>query len=117
MLDVNKLTLGEVGTIERLSGLPINQLGDDNAPKGLLMAALAFVAKRREGDASFTWNDAQGLTLEEAGAIIGDDVAETVAGGPEATTDTAGPTRTTDAPKARRSGGGGRKPTPKKSTS
>ena len=70
MIDINKLTLGEVAKIEELSGQPISAIGNDDAPKGLALAALAFVAKRRE-DPAFTWNAAQGLTFDEAQAILG----------------------------------------------
>lgn len=75
MIDVSKLTLGEVAKIEELSGMPISAIGDDDRPKGLAMAALAFVAKRRE-DPKFSWNAAQGLTTEEANEILGADTEE-----------------------------------------
>lgn len=70
MLDVNKLTLGEVAKVEELSGHPISAIGDEDKPKGLALAALAFVAKRRQ-DPKFSWNDAQGLTFDEANEILG----------------------------------------------
>lgn len=69
-LDINRLTLGEVAKVEELSGMPISAIGDDERPKGNALAALAFVAKRRE-DPKFTWNQAQGLTLDEAQDILG----------------------------------------------
>lgn len=68
-MDINRLTLGEVAKIEELSQMPISSIGNDDAPKGLALAAMAFVAKRRI-DPQFSWNEAQGLTLEEAQAII-----------------------------------------------
>lgn len=68
-MDINRLTLGEVAKIEELSQMPISTIGNDDAPKGLVLAAMAFVAKRRV-DPKFTWNDAQGLTFDEAQAII-----------------------------------------------
>ena len=73
------LVLGEISKVEELAGVPADQW--ENAPsKGKLTAALAFVCKRRE-DPKFTWNDALGLTEEEAGEILkahglGDDEAE-----------------------------------------
>ena len=70
MLDVNKLTLGEVAKIEELSGMPITEIGDDDKPKGLALAALAFVAKRRQ-DPKYSWNDAQSLNFDEANEILG----------------------------------------------
>lgn len=76
MLDISKLTLGEVAKIEELSGQSIAAIGEENSPKGKTLAAMAFVAKRREqlaaGEtATFTWNEALGLTFEEANALIG----------------------------------------------
>lgn len=70
MFDINKLTCGEVAKIEDLSGQAITNIGDDGAPKGLMLAALALIAKRRE-DPSFSWNKAQELTFAEASALIG----------------------------------------------
>lgn len=78
-IQVEKLTLGEVAKIEELSGLPISAIGDDDKPKGLALAALAFVARRRE-DPKFTWNAAQALTFDEAQELLG-------FGGPEEATD------------------------------
>lgn len=69
-IDINRLTLGEVAKIEELSGQPITAIGDDERPKGLALAALAFVAKRRE-DPKFSWNAAQELTFDEANTILG----------------------------------------------
>lgn len=68
-MDISRLTLGEVAKIEELSGQPISRLGEEDAPKGAVLAALAFVAKRRENP-KFTWNDAQALTFDEANAIL-----------------------------------------------
>jgi hypothetical protein len=73
-LNINSLTLGEVAKVEELSGLPFAAIADEERPKGLALAALAFVAKRRS-DPKFTWNDAQGLTMVDFGSLIsmGDD--------------------------------------------
>lgn len=71
MFDVNQLTLGEVATIEKLSGQSITQFGAEDSPQGSLTAALAYVVKRRSGFPMFTWNEAQGLTMTEAAEIIG----------------------------------------------
>lgn len=70
MIDINSLTLGEVAKVEDLSGLPISAFGNEDKPKGLALAALAFVWKRRS-EPTFTWNDAQGLTLDDANTILG----------------------------------------------
>ena len=65
MIDVDSLTLGEVAKVESLSGLSISQIAEDDQPKGLALAALVFVFKRRE-DPSYTWNKAQDVTVTEA---------------------------------------------------
>lgn len=79
-IQIDKLTLGEVDKIETLAGVSISQLGDDETPKGKMLAALAFIAKRREELAAgtppkFSWNDALGLTFEEANGLIGLDAS------------------------------------------
>lgn len=68
--EANKLVLGEVAKVEDLSGQSISVLGKEEAPKGLLLAAIAFVWKKRS-QPDFTWNDALGLTLDEANDILG----------------------------------------------
>ena len=70
MIDISTLTLGEVAKIEDLSQLPISALSDEDKPKGLALAALAFIVKRRE-DPKFSWNDAQGLTFDQVGELLG----------------------------------------------
>lgn len=75
-IEIDKLTLGEIDKIESLAGISISQLGEDDTPKGKMLAALAFVAKRREQMAAgqppaFSWNDALDLTIDEANALVG----------------------------------------------
>lgn len=74
-MDIQSLTLGEVAKIEELSGQSITAIGEDDQPKGKALAAMAFVLKRRE-DPKFKWNDAMGLTFDEANQIIGFDTGE-----------------------------------------
>lgn len=69
-MNVDKLTMGEIATVEDLSGLGIGALGDENAPKAKLIAALAFVIKKRE-DSKFTFAKALALSLDECTALIG----------------------------------------------
>lgn len=69
-LDIQRLTLGEVAKIEELSGQSIASIGEEDKPKGLALAALAFVTKRRE-DPAFKWNDALELTFTQASDIVG----------------------------------------------
>lgn len=73
-MDIKNLTMGEVAKIEELSGQPLASLSDDNKPKGKLMAALAFVIKRRE-DPKFTLEMANNMTMAEITALIGGDNA------------------------------------------
>lgn len=69
-IDIDKLTLGEVATVEKLSGLSIAAIGDDDAPKGAALAALAYITKKREVP-GFTWSQAQDLTFAQAQEILG----------------------------------------------
>lgn len=68
-MDIKNLTLGEVSKIEELSGLPLAALGEDDKPKGKLMAALALVIKRRE-DPKFTLEMANQLTMDDITALM-----------------------------------------------
>lgn len=70
-LDPDKLTLGEIATIEDLSGRSISTLDNEEAPMGKMLAALAMIAKRRNGEPKFTWGDALALTMEEAQEAVG----------------------------------------------
>lgn len=75
MLNMDRLTLGEVARIEDLSGQSIAQFGDEDKPQGLMLAALAFVAARRErlaGDRpdELTWPQALDLTMDEANVLV-----------------------------------------------
>lgn len=76
MIDIKSLTLGEVARIEDLSGLSISDIANDTKPKGKALAAIAFIVKRREELAagqkpSFTWNQAQDLTFDQASELLG----------------------------------------------
>ena len=61
-IDINDLTIGEVVEIEELTGLPLDALGQPDAPKGKMMQALAFISKKRE-DPDFTWEQAGELRI------------------------------------------------------
>lgn len=71
-MDINTLTLGEVAKIEELSGQPLAALSDDQAPKGKLMAALAFVIKRRQ-DPKFTMIQAEALNMGDITDLLAGD--------------------------------------------
>jgi hypothetical protein len=72
-MDVSKLTLGEVSEIEERSGQSINAMGDPNAPKGKLMAAMAYVMKRRSNP-KYRFEDALNLPMEELDGMFAPDL-------------------------------------------
>ena len=61
-VDISELTVGEIIEIEELTGMPLDALGPADKPKGKMLAALAFVSKRRENP-KFTWEDALELKI------------------------------------------------------
>lgn len=70
-ISLNDLTMGELDQIEQLTGQSLGDMGDPHTPKAKLMTALAWAAKRRE-DPSFTFNQAEAMTLAEIQALTGD---------------------------------------------
>lgn len=74
-MDISKLTLGEIATIEQLSGKPFAELADEEAPKGAILAALAYVIKKRE-DKSYTIDQARSLTMEDINDLMSTGDAE-----------------------------------------
>jgi len=46
-VNLNDLTIGEIETIEDITGMAIDRIGDPTAPKGKMLRALAFVMMRR----------------------------------------------------------------------
>jgi hypothetical protein len=71
---IEKLTLGELATVEELGKGPISDLANDEKPKMRMLIALAFVVKKRE-DPSFTINRAEALTMPELQALTGGDAS------------------------------------------
>lgn len=69
-MDIQSLTLGELAKVEELAAAPISWFGNDDKPQGKLLAALAFVIKRRE-DLNFTFKDAMDLRTDEIQNILG----------------------------------------------
>lgn len=69
---LENLTLGEVSQLEELSGLSLTEIADEHAPKGKFMTALAYLSKRRQ-DPSFTYSQAETLTLADVNDILGSD--------------------------------------------
>ena len=78
-MDINKLTLGEVATVEDMAGLPIAALSDDSKPKGKLLVALAFVINKRTNP-KYTKLEAEALTMDDISTLIGvsDEEADSV---------------------------------------
>jgi len=71
-IEIDSLTLGEVATIEDLSGTAIGSLGKET-PQGKFLAALYMVAKRRSGEPTFTFNQALNVSITEAQEFLGFD--------------------------------------------
>lgn len=89
--DFDTLTLGEVATIEDLSGYGIGAL-DEGTPQGKFLAALYMVAKRRSGEPTFTFNKALGASITEAQEFLGlGDDTDTEPSVPAATVQDAAP--------------------------
>ncbi|AVR56188.1 tail assembly chaperone [Microbacterium phage BurtonThePup] len=85
--DLDQLTLGEVAAIEDLSGVAIGSVSE-STPQGKFLAALYMVAKRRDGQPTFTFNAALQASMSEAQSFLGfdapdadDDAAESSAEG------------------------------------
>lgn len=73
--DFESLTLDEVEMIENLTGVAIERIAEDGAPKGKNLKSLIFVMMRRN-DPSFTIEQAGKYTLSQATALFGEDPKE-----------------------------------------
>ena len=49
--NLEDLTIGEIVTIEELTGLPFDAMTDADKPKGKLLQAIAYISKRRNDKA------------------------------------------------------------------
>lgn len=67
---LQKMTLGEVATVEKLSGLSIVDVGEPGTPLGKFMAAIAYVWRKRT-DPGFTFEDALNLPMDELNGLLG----------------------------------------------
>ena len=74
-MDIQNLTLGEITQVENLSGRAFVELSDEEAPKGALLTALAFVVKKR-ADSNYTYEEAQKLTMADIEEIMTPDSSE-----------------------------------------
>ncbi|AXC34893.1 tail assembly chaperone [Microbacterium phage VitulaEligans] len=73
--DLDQLTLGEVAAIEDLSGVAIGSVSE-TTPQGKFLAALYMVAKRRDGQPTFTFNAALQASMSEAQSFLGFDTPD-----------------------------------------
>lgn len=80
-LDIDTLTLGEIAKVEDLSGQAIGTIAQEDAPKGKALAALCFVASRRQGN-PLKFDQCLALTVDEANALLGLDEDEDEEGPP-----------------------------------
>lgn len=74
-LDFDTLTLGEISVIEDLSGYGIGAL-DEEKPQGKFLAALVMIAKRRDGQPTYTFNAAMNVSFTEAQEYLGLDTGD-----------------------------------------
>ena len=63
--NLNDLPIGEIVTIEELTGLPFDAMTDPDKPKGKLLQAIAYISKRRDNP-EFTFEMAGDLKLNLA---------------------------------------------------
>ena len=74
--NLDDLTIGEICEIEELTGLPFDALNDPSKPKGMLLAAITFISKRRTNP-DFTFEDAKAIKIslnaDEAGPTNADE--------------------------------------------
>lgn len=68
--DFDRLTLGEVSTIEDLTGYGIGALSVEK-PQGKFLTALYMIARRRNGDRTFSFNQAAAVEMIEAQEYLG----------------------------------------------
>ena len=77
--DIEHLTLGEIAQLEELAGMSLSEFSDDSAPKAKFLTALAYLAKRRD-DTTFTFSQAEAMTLADLHTVLGDDDSGEAAG-------------------------------------
>lgn len=70
MIDISNWTMGELATLEGLSGQSINSIGDDDTPKVKTLTAMAFLYKRRTGHPDYKYAQAEKLTMAEISELL-----------------------------------------------
>ena len=71
---IEDLTMGEIDQLETLTGLSMAEIGDPKTPKAKFLTAYAYLVKHRE-DTTFTYNQAEAMTLAEVNSITGGDAS------------------------------------------
>jgi hypothetical protein len=61
--DIRTLTVGELELLEERTGRPLSKLFSDDAPRGTLLHALAYIQLRRQ-DPGVTWEMAADAVVE-----------------------------------------------------
>jgi len=69
-VDYSDLTLGEIETIEELTGKTLDDIIEVKTPRGRLMRALVFVITKRSNPA-YTFEETAKLTLEQGLNALG----------------------------------------------
>jgi len=65
LIDFDSLTLGEVETIETITGSPIDAIMDDGQPRGKVLKVLIWIMEKRNNP-KFTIEDAATYTFKQA---------------------------------------------------
>lgn len=63
------LTIGEIAKVEELSGLSATEFENDESPRALLLAAMAYVIKHRE-EPKLKFTDVLDMEMEEVNTIV-----------------------------------------------
>lgn len=75
-LNIENLTMGEIALLEKHAEASFDEAFADGRPRGNALAALGMIAKRRAQMANnerptFSWNEAQDLTLDQVYELLG----------------------------------------------
>ena len=66
---MSKLTLGELAKVEQLAGVAITDIGEPGVPMVKVMAAVAYVWRKRT-DPEWTFEATLGLTMDELNGVL-----------------------------------------------
>lgn len=68
-MNIKNLTIGEIATVEKISGVSLTQIKDPAAPKARLMIAVAYVTRKR-AEPKTKLADIEAMTMAEITAIV-----------------------------------------------